>query len=128
MSKRRAVGLAILAGFGLGVATIQGLGAKDTAPVFLVAEVEVTDLEGYMKEYVPLVQKSLEASGGRVLAAGQNVTPIEGTPPKGRVVIMQWDSLDQIKAWHESAQYKEDRKIGDKYATFRIFAVEGRKQ
>ena len=101
MSKRRAVGLAILAGFGLGIATIQGLGAKDTAPVFLVAEVEVTDLEGYMKEYVPLVQKSLEASGGRVLAAGQNVTPIEGTPPKGRVVIMQWDSLDQIKAWHE---------------------------
>ena len=128
MSKRRAVGLAILAGFGLGIATIQGLGAKDTAPVFLVAEVEVTDLEGYMKEYVPLVQKSLEASGGRVLAAGQNVTPIEGTPPKGRVVIMQWDSLDQIKAWHDSAQYKEDRKIGDKYATFRIFAVEGRKQ
>ena len=128
MSKRRAVGLAILAGFGLGVATIQGLGAKDTAPVFLVAEVEVTDLEGYMKDYVPLVQKSLEASGGRVLAAGQNVTSIEGTPPKGRVVIMQWDSLDQIKAWRNSAQYKEDRKIGDKYATFRIFAVEGRKQ
>ena len=76
-----------------------------------------------MKEYVPLVQKSLEASGGRVLAAAQNVTRIEGTPPKGRVVIN-----DQIKAWHDSAQYKEDRKIGDKYATFRIFAVEGRKQ
>ena len=90
-----------LGGFWLGVATIQGLGAKDTAPVFLVAEVEVTDLEGYMKEYVPLVQKSLEASGGRVLAAGQNVTAIEGTPPKGRVVIMQWDSLDQLKAWPE---------------------------
>ena len=51
-----------------------------------------------MKEYVPLVQKSLEASSGRVLAVGQIVTPIEVTPPKGRVVIMQWDSLDQIKA------------------------------
>ncbi|MGA7456359.1 MAG: DUF1330 domain-containing protein [Methyloceanibacter sp.] len=79
-----------LGGFWLGVATIQGLGAKDTAPVFLVAEVEVSDLEGYMKDYVALVQKSLEASGGRVLAAGQTVTAVEGTPPKGRVVIMQW--------------------------------------
>ena len=126
MSKRIAVGLAILAGFGLGVATIQGLGAKDTAPVFLVAEVEVTDLEGYTKEYVPLAQKSLETSGGRILAASQNATAIEGAPPKARVVIMQWESLDQIKAWRDSAQYKEDRKIGDKYATFRIFAVEGR--
>ena len=105
MSKRIAVGLAILAGFGLGVATIQGLGAKDTAPVFLVAEVEVTDLEGYTKEYVPLAQKSLETSGGRILAASQNATAIEGGPPKARVVIMQWDSLDQIKAWRDSAQY-----------------------
>ena len=39
---------------------------------------------------------------------------------------MQWDT--SINPWHDSAQYKEDRKIGDKYATFRIFAVEGRKQ
>ena len=78
MSKRIAVGLAILAAFGLGVATIQGLGAKGTAPVFLVAEVEVTDLEGYTKEYVPLAQKSLETSGGRILAASQNATAIEG--------------------------------------------------
>ena len=29
--------------------TWQGLGAQDTAPVFLVAEIEVTDLEGYIK-------------------------------------------------------------------------------
>ena len=44
---------------------------------------------------------------------------------------MQCDSLDQIKPGmtrRNMAQYKEDRKIGDKYATFRIFAVEGRKQ
>ena len=123
MSKRSAVGLAILAGFGLGIATIQGLGAKDTAPVFLVPEVEVTDLEGYIKEYVPLVQKSLEASGGRVLAAAQNVTPIEGTPPKGRVVIN-----DQIKAWHYSAQYgailgrPEDRRQIRHHGFFSLFA------
>ena len=101
MSKLRAVGLAILAGFGLGVATIQGLGAKDTAPVYLVAEVDVTDVEGYTKEYVPLAQKSLETSGGRILAASQNVTAIEGAPPKARVVIMQWEGLDQVKAWRE---------------------------
>ena len=125
MGRQTAIGLAMLAGFGLGVAAIQGLSAKGKAPVYVIAEIDVTDVEGYTRDYVPLVQKSLEGSGGRIMAAGQNVTSIEGTPPKARVVIMQWDSLDQIKAWRDSAQYKEDRKIGDKYATFRIFAVEG---
>jgi heme-degrading monooxygenase HmoA len=38
---------------------------------------------------------------------------------------VQWDSLDQLQAWRNSTQYKQDRQIGDKYATFRTFAVEG---
>jgi uncharacterized protein (DUF1330 family) len=128
MRTQATVVLAILLGFGLGVAAIEGLSAKTTPPVYLIAEVNVTDLDGYTKEYVPLAQKSLKASGGRVVAAGQNVTPIEGTAPSNRVVIVAWDSLEQIQAWRDSAQYKEDRKIGDKYATFRMFAVEGMSQ
>jgi uncharacterized protein (DUF1330 family) len=59
------------------------------------------------------------------LAAGQEVTPIEGAPPKQRVVIVLWDSPEQLQAWRNSAQYKEDRKVGDKYATVRAFAVKG---
>ena len=31
----------------------------------------------------------------------------------------------KVQAWRNSAEYKELRKIGDKYATFRAFAVEG---
>jgi hypothetical protein len=33
--------------------------------------------------------------------------------------------MEQIRAWRDSAEYKENRKIGDKYATFRFFAIEG---
>jgi uncharacterized protein (DUF1330 family) len=117
--------LVILAGFGLGAIAVQGLQANEKPPVYLVAEIDVTDLDAYAKEYAPKVQASLEAHGGRTLAAGQEVTVIEGTPPKQRVVITVWESLEQVHAWRNSAQYKEDRKIGDKYATFRIFAVEG---
>ena len=120
-----ALGLAMLAGLGVGAIAVQGLHAEAKPPVYLIAEIEVTDLDGYLKEYAPKAQKSLEAFGGRTLAAGQGVTAIEGAPPKRRVVVMVWDSLEQIEAWRNSPQYKEDRKIGDKYATFRIFAVEG---
>jgi len=48
-----------------------------------------------------------------------------GFQRKPRVAIQQWDSLEKAQAWRNSAEYKEIRKIGDKYATFRAFAVEG---
>jgi len=53
------------------------------------------------------------------------VTGFDGDPPKSRVVIHVWDSLEQIQAWYNSPEYKEARKIGEKYAKFRSFAVDG---
>ena len=39
---------------------------------------------------------------------------------------MRWDSLERLRAWRDSPEYKEDRKIGDKYAaSIRAFSVEG---
>jgi hypothetical protein len=33
--------------------------------------------------------------------------------------------MDAAKAWNDSQANKDVRKIGDKYATFRTFTVEG---
>jgi uncharacterized protein (DUF1330 family) len=125
MKTRYTVALAMVAGFGLGAVAIQGLHAQAKAPVYTVTEITVTDLDAYTKEYSPLAQASIKKSGGKLLAAGQKVTSLEGTPPAPRIAIQQWDSLDAAKAWRNSAEYKEARKIGDKYAKFRAFAVEG---
>jgi hypothetical protein len=57
--------LVVLAGFGLGAIAIQALHAQEKPPVYLVAEIDVTDLDGYAKEYAPKAQASLEAHGGR---------------------------------------------------------------
>ena len=88
--------------------------------------------EAFGKEFAPLAQASIKAAGGRQLAIGGSggagatpVTTLEGTPPK-RIVIQAWESLDQIKTWFNSAAYQEARKVGNKYATFRRFAIEGK--
>jgi len=113
-------------GVALGAVTGQALHAQATPPVYYVAEVDVTDLDGYLKEYAPKAGTSSKDFGGQTLAAGQEITQIEGAPPNRRVVIVKWNSLEQLQAWRNSEQYKEDRKIGDKYAkTIRAFAVEG---
>ena len=124
MNRYFTVGLAMLAGVGLGAAAVQGLHAQGKPPVYLVTEIDVTNVDAYVKEYAPLAQASIKKAGGKLLAASLKVSQIEGTPPK-RVAIQVWDSLDQIQAWRNGADYKDARKIGDKYATFRSYAVEG---
>jgi uncharacterized protein (DUF1330 family) len=130
MKMHYAVGLALLGGLLLGAVVVKGLHAEPKPPVYLIAEIDVTDLEGYKSQYLPLAQASLKQQGGRIVAAGegQGIRTFESTPPKSRVVIAAWDSLEQIEGWLNSAKYKEDRKIGDKYATFRLFAIGGAAQ
>jgi uncharacterized protein (DUF1330 family) len=103
----------------------QGLHAQAKPPVYTVTEIDVTNIDAYTKEYAPLAQASIKASGGKLLAAGQKVTALEGDPPKPRVAIQMWDSLEKAQAWRNSAEYKKAREIGNKYAKFRAFAVEG---
>ena len=125
MRTRYMVTLAVVAGFGLGAVTVHGLHAQTKPPVYYIAEIDVTNVDAYTKEYAPKAQALIKASGGRILAAGQKVTAIEGAPPKVRVAVQAWDSMEKIQAWRNSAEFKENRKIGDKYAKFRAFTVEG---
>jgi len=125
MKTKYAVQLAVIVGFGLGAVAIEGLHAQAKPPVYTITEVDVTNLDAYLKEYAPKAQALIKKSGGRFLVAGQNVTALEGAPPKKRVAIQVWDSIEKIQAWRNSAEYKENRKIGDKYAKFRSYAVEG---
>jgi uncharacterized protein (DUF1330 family) len=125
MKTRSATALALLAGFAIGGIAVQGLHAAGRPPAYVVTEIGISDLDAYQKEYVPLAQASIKASGGHLVVAGQNIVVFEGPSPGTRVAINQFDSLDAAQAWRNSDQFKEARKIGDKYAKFRSFAIEG---
>ena len=125
MITRSQIGLALLSRFALGAAAAQGLHAAGSAPAYVVTQVGISDLDAYQKEYLSLAQGSVKASGGRLVAAGQNIVVYEGPSPGTRVAINAFDSLDAAQAWRNSDQFKEARKVGDKYARFRAFAIEG---
>jgi uncharacterized protein (DUF1330 family) len=125
MTIRYAVPLAMLAGIGIGAAAVGTLQAQGTPPIYYIAEVDVTNIDAFTKEYAPKAQAIVKQHGGRVVAAGQKVTALEGEPPKPRVAVIVWDSMDKLMAWCNSAAFKEAREIGVKYAKFRNFAVEG---
>ena len=125
MKTRSAAALALAIGFVVGGLAVQALHAAGSAPAYVVTEVGISDLDAYQKQYLPLAQASIKASGGRLIAAGQNIVVFEGPSPGTRVAINQFESLDAAQAWRNSDQFKAARKVGDKYARFRSFAIEG---
>ena len=125
MKTRYTVALSVLAGAVLGAGVIQGLHAQAKPPAFVVAEIDISNREAFVKDFVPLGTKALATgSGFKTLARGNKTLSIEGAAPKF-IAINQFDNLDEAIKAYNSLEYKEARKIGDKYATFRIYAAEG---
>jgi uncharacterized protein (DUF1330 family) len=124
------IAVAVTAGVAIGALAVQGLHAQAKPPVYFVAEIEVTNPDAYAKEYAPKAQAIIKAAGGRFLAIGGSaattgtVTALDGDAPK-RVVVQVWDSMEKIRAWRANPEYIELRKVGEKYAKFRSFAVDG---
>ena len=126
MKNRSIVTLAMLAGAALGAAGVHGLRAQAKPPIYQITEIDVSNLEAYTREYAPKAQAIIRANGGRNLAAGENVTRVEGDAPKRRVALTVWDSMEKFQAYRNSTEYKDLRAtVGDKYAKFRTFTVEG---
>jgi uncharacterized protein (DUF1330 family) len=95
-------------------------------PAFVVAEITVKDREGYEKNYQKATQKDILDHGGKYLAGGYNKTlSLTGSEPPNRVVILQFPNMDAVKAWQEQGAMDMENTVGTKYASFRIYAVEG---
>jgi uncharacterized protein (DUF1330 family) len=124
MNRHIALGLAMVAGAALGAAAVQGLHAQAKPPIYLITEIDVPNMDAYLKEYAPLAQKTIKDNGGRIIAAGP-AKSVEGEPPKARVTVQVWDSEDKMRAWRNSAEYKKAREVGNKLAKFRTFIVDG---
>ncbi len=107
----------------IGFPAIKALKAQAPAPVYVIAEIEVTDGEAF-RDYAPRVQPSFAPFGGRYLVRGGNTQSFAGEPPK-RVVVLAFDSMDRARNWYSSPQYEALKGLRDKAGKTRIFAVEG---
>jgi uncharacterized protein (DUF1330 family) len=120
----------MLAGMAGGAFVMQVAHAQTEPPVYFVGEIDVTNPEGYAKEYLRKAREIIKAHGGQLIAAGgaggagNQVVAVDGEPPK-RVVIYRYPSTDAVYAWRHDPGYEEVRKIGEKCAKYRTFAVEG---
>jgi uncharacterized protein (DUF1330 family) len=124
MKTQYAVALALLTGVGLGAAAVQGLHAQAKPPAYVIAEIDVANEEGYAKEYLPAGSKAVLDGGAKYLARGTRTAAFKGEPPK-RIVLLTFENFEKAQATFASPAFMEAATIGEKYAKFRIYAVEG---
>lgn len=99
---------------------------------YMVSEINVQDGAAYASEFIPVVREAIKAAGGEFVATGgvaadTEITSFEGDAPQ-RVVVTKWHDMNALNAWRNSAEYQNAFAIGKKYASFRMYAVEGAAQ
>src|SRR6266404_6356406 len=98
--------LSILAGVAVGAAAVQALHAQAKPPAYVVAEIDVTNLGPYDKEYVPPAAKAIADGGGKYIVRGGESAAFYGEPPKPRIAIMAFESMEKARAAFNSTAYK----------------------
>ena len=93
-------------------------------PTYLIGTVTVEDAEGFA-EYSKRVPEMIERYGGTYRARGGTVEVLEGSWAPKRVVLIEWDSLEQAKLWYESEEYQALADIRRRCAETDLVFVEG---
>ena len=91
---------------------------------YIVVEVNIIKPERY-EEYKSLATASIEKFGGKYIVRGGNSEIIEGDQPLHRIVILEFESMEQGLAWYHSEEYKEGRVLRNAITESRMYIVEG---
>ena len=91
---------------------------------YLIARVNITDPEKY-EDYMAVTPGLIAKYGGRFIVRGGGAVTLEGPEETGRVVVIEFDSLEQAKAMYESEDYQTAIKLRAGAATAQFIAVPG---
>ena len=91
---------------------------------YVIYQGEVLDAERY-EEYRTKAAESILAAGGTYLVRAGEVEVLEGEPPAGRTVVLEFPSKEAAIAWYRSDEYMAIRKIRDGAARARMYVIDG---
>ena len=91
---------------------------------YVIADIEVTDPAGF-EEYRQLVGPQVAAYGGKYVVRGGESETVEGDWSPGRIVIIEFESMEKLKAWYESDDYRPVMAKRFSSANSKLVIVEG---
>ena len=93
-------------------------------PAYVIYQGEVTDPDRY-EEYKVVAAAAIAAAGGRYVVRGGDVEVLEGEPPAGRTVVLEFPSMQAALAWYHGDAYAAARTLREGAARARMYAVDG---
>jgi uncharacterized protein (DUF1330 family) len=72
---------------------------------YVIADIDVHDAQPY-EEYKRIAPPSIAAYGGRYIVRGGETTILEGDWIPRRCVVLEFPTVEQAKAWWDSAAYQ----------------------
>ena len=91
---------------------------------YVVIDGEVID-EAAFAEYAEKIVDVVAESGGKYLVRGGGVTVIDGDWSPQRLVIIEFESVEQAQAWIDSPGYQEIHELRDRGIRSNLLIVEG---
>jgi len=91
---------------------------------YVIADITVTDPEMY-RGYMALSGPAIAAFGGRFVVRGGSPVVLESDWEPSRMVVVEFDTVDQARAWYDSPEYREARDARAGAARMRMVLVEG---
>jgi uncharacterized protein (DUF1330 family) len=91
---------------------------------YIIVDVTITDPVRY-EEYKKLTPGSLKAYEGKFIARGGKTETLEGDWQPGRIVILEFPSLERAKAWWSSDAYAPAKALRQAASVTRMIMVEG---
>ncbi|MEM8654237.1 MAG: DUF1330 domain-containing protein [Pseudomonadota bacterium] len=80
--------------------------AEDATPAYLVAQLNITDLQTYMQDYGMPVFPQLIAAGGEVLVATPEAQVLEGSTDATWSVVVRFPDMNALNGWYSSEEYQ----------------------
>jgi uncharacterized protein (DUF1330 family) len=93
-------------------------------PAYVIAAIEVTNPEAFA-EYRDQAGATVARYGGRYLVRGGNLQFLEGDWQPARLTVVEFDSVEQARAWWFSPEYEALKPVRQRGSTADFVLVEG---
>ncbi len=91
---------------------------------YVIADVEILDSVKF-QEYASRVPATIEEYGGKYIVRGGTIEQAEGDWKPGRIVVIEFENMNQLKKWYHSQEYSGPMQLRHESSNANVIFVEG---